>query len=170
MDVPLTIYPQLRMVAQHRAADAVLTVDETVSAYRRGWRHIEEATLTAPERILIDWLVRDRRGGVPFVPLDVAGRPVPGGEAPRAELRVRVADWPLLRALWAEPGAGEPGDAELDDAELDGAAALAVYERDWARIADVSHDSAERALIDALVTWHGTPAVEAAGRLGDYVP
>ena len=165
MGIPLTTYPQLRMVAQHRAADAVLTVDEAVSAYRRGWRHIEEATLTAPERILIDWLVRDRRGGVPFVLLDVAGRPVPGGEAPRAALRVRVADWPLLRTLWAEHVAGEPGDAELD-----GAAALAVYERNRARMVDPAHDSAERALIDALVTWHGTAAVEAADGSSADVP
>ena len=160
MDIALTTYPQLRMVAQHRAADAVLTEAEAVSAYRRGWRHIEETTLTTEERGLIDGLVRDHRGGVPFVPLDVAGRSIPGGEAPRCALRVRVANWPLLRELWARHGAGEPGDAVLDGAELDGAAALAVYERDRGRMDAVPFDGAERALIDALVTWHGA-AMEA---------
>lgn len=65
---------------------------------------MDDTALTVAEQDLIESLVRDHRGGVPFVPLDFTGRPIAGGEAPRAELRVRVADWPLLRALWAEQG------------------------------------------------------------------
>jgi hypothetical protein len=57
--------------------------------------------------------------------------------------------------VWADHGAVEPIGFDLDRA-----AALAGYERAQERMVDLAHDGADRALIDALVTWHGM-AVEA---------
>ena len=76
MGIAITDYPELRFLCWQRPDDTVLSEAEAVSIYRRNWRHLSEDYLIPAERALIDRLVREHRGGVPFVPLDVSGNPM----------------------------------------------------------------------------------------------
>lgn len=68
-DKPIRIadYPQLKLIAWNRRADATLDEKEALALYERNWRHVEESALEAKERILIDRLVKTIGKGVLLV-------------------------------------------------------------------------------------------------------
>ena len=54
--VELDQYPQLKLLAWQVQGSNVLTPAEALRIYERNWRHVDAATLTPPERNLIDAL------------------------------------------------------------------------------------------------------------------
>lgn len=56
MKVRLADYPQLRLIAWNRHAEAELEEAEAFTLYETRWRHIDQATLSETERALIQRL------------------------------------------------------------------------------------------------------------------
>jgi hypothetical protein len=94
MQVPIALYPQLRRLCWNRPGDVALDGADALAVYEGGWRHLDEAALTAAERALIDELVARHGAGVLLVrePHLVA----PGAFGAPARLA------PLLEALDAD--------------------------------------------------------------------
>lgn len=62
--IPLRMYPQLRLVAQHMRTDGTVTPQEALALYERHWRHIDHAHMTPQERALLEQLIQDVGHGV----------------------------------------------------------------------------------------------------------
>ncbi len=65
--IRLSDYPQLRLLAWQRQADAVLDDAEALALYEANWRFIDQASLTPFEAALIDRLAREVGAGVLLV-------------------------------------------------------------------------------------------------------
>lgn len=61
--VPVSRYPQLRIICWQLGPDATLTEQEALSRYEREWRHVDTAALTSAERAFIDHLAQTYAGG-----------------------------------------------------------------------------------------------------------
>lgn len=59
-------YPQLKLLAWHRAGD-VVTAEEALALYERNWRHVDRAALTVAERELITRLAQRHGQGALLV-------------------------------------------------------------------------------------------------------
>ncbi len=64
MQVLIADYPQLRLLCWNRPGDTHLDGAVALSLYEGNWRHVDEASLTAEERQLIDELVARYGNGV----------------------------------------------------------------------------------------------------------
>lgn len=64
MHILIADYPQLRLIAWNRRADARVEEAEALALYERNWRHVDVEGLDVRERELIDHLVRTVGGGV----------------------------------------------------------------------------------------------------------
>jgi hypothetical protein len=56
MQIQLTDYPQLQLIAWNRQKDDFIEEEEAFSLYERNWRWIEQASLSVNERRLIERL------------------------------------------------------------------------------------------------------------------
>ncbi|MBN8487495.1 MAG: helix-turn-helix domain-containing protein [Burkholderiales bacterium] len=59
-------YPQLQLLAWHRAGE-VVTAEEALALYERNWRHVDRAALTPAERDLIHRLAQRHGQGALLV-------------------------------------------------------------------------------------------------------
>lgn len=57
-------YPQLKLIAWNRRADATLDEKEALALYERNWRHVDTDALEPKERTLIDRLAKTIGKGV----------------------------------------------------------------------------------------------------------
>lgn len=64
MHILIADYPQLRLIAWNRRADARVEEAEALALYESNWRHVDVEGLDVRERELIDHLVRTVGGGV----------------------------------------------------------------------------------------------------------
>ncbi len=64
MKVQLANYPQLRLLAWNRAADAWVEEADALALYEREWRHVDQQALTPDERAFIDHLAQAYGSGV----------------------------------------------------------------------------------------------------------
>ncbi len=62
--ITLSDYPQLKLIAWHRATDSAVTEVEALALYEANWRWIDERTLTSEERKLIEQLKQTVGKGV----------------------------------------------------------------------------------------------------------
>lgn len=65
--IRLSDYPQLRLLAWQRQADALLEDAEALALYEANWRFIDPPSLAPFEAALIDRLVREFGAGVLLV-------------------------------------------------------------------------------------------------------
>lgn len=63
MQVNITEYPQLRMIAWNRS-DNLIEGEEALALYERNWRYVDREQLTAAEQQLIDRLIVQYGNGV----------------------------------------------------------------------------------------------------------
>jgi len=64
MQLRLADYPQLRLIAWNRRDDAPIAEEEAFALYERNWHYIDQSSLSADERQLIEHLVRAFGNGV----------------------------------------------------------------------------------------------------------
>ena len=64
MDIDIDHFAQLRLLAWNRAPASVITGEDALALYERNWRFIDQGTLTAQERDLIERLVKEFGNGV----------------------------------------------------------------------------------------------------------
>jgi hypothetical protein len=64
MPVRLADFPQLKLIAWNRNADALIEEEEAFALYEREWRWIEQVALLPQERELIDMLTQTYGHGV----------------------------------------------------------------------------------------------------------
>jgi hypothetical protein len=64
MQVCLSDYPQLKLLAWNRSAEAMLDEEEAFALYEREWRWIEQDALLPAERALIERLKNQYGHGV----------------------------------------------------------------------------------------------------------
>lgn len=64
MQLRLTDYPQLQLIAWNRSVDALIEDDEAFALYERNWRYVDEAALLPHERQLIEHLTQAFGHGV----------------------------------------------------------------------------------------------------------
>jgi len=64
MQVRLSDYPQLQLIAWNRHKDDFIEEEEAFSLYERNWRWVEQASLSVDERRLIERLTRIYGHGV----------------------------------------------------------------------------------------------------------
>ena len=64
MPVRIADYPQLKLIAWNRNADAFIDEQDAFALYEREWRWIEQAALLPHERALIDSLTQTWGHGV----------------------------------------------------------------------------------------------------------
>jgi hypothetical protein len=58
MQIQLTDYPQLQLIAWNRQKDDFIEEEEAFALYEHHWRWIEQASLSAGERRLIERLTQ----------------------------------------------------------------------------------------------------------------
>jgi len=56
MQIQLADFPQLQLIAWNRQKDGFIEEEEAFALYERNWRWIEQASLSADERQLIERL------------------------------------------------------------------------------------------------------------------
>jgi hypothetical protein len=64
MPVRLADFPQLKLIAWNRNADALIEEEEAFALYEREWRWVEQAALLPQERELIERLTQTYGHGV----------------------------------------------------------------------------------------------------------
>lgn len=64
MQIHISEYPQLRLIAWNRCDDELIEEDEALALYERNWRHVDREQLTEKEQQLIDRLVIQYGNGV----------------------------------------------------------------------------------------------------------
>ncbi|CEE84469.1 conserved hypothetical protein [Xanthomonas citri pv. citri] len=64
MKVQLATYPQLRLLAWNRAADAWVEEVDALALYEREWRHVDQHALTPDEKAFIEHLAQTYGNGV----------------------------------------------------------------------------------------------------------
>jgi hypothetical protein len=64
MQLRLTDYPQLQLIAWNRSVDALIEEEEAFALYERNWRYVDEAALLPHERQLIARLTQAFGHGV----------------------------------------------------------------------------------------------------------
>jgi hypothetical protein len=64
MPVRIADYPQLKLLAWNRNADAFIDEQDAFALYEREWRWVEQAALLPHERALIDSLTQRYGHGV----------------------------------------------------------------------------------------------------------
>jgi len=64
MQIKITDFPQLRLIAWNRQEDALIEEEEALALYERNWRFVDQEHLTSDEQSLIQRLVRDYGHGV----------------------------------------------------------------------------------------------------------
>jgi hypothetical protein len=64
MQVLIADYPQLRLLCWNRPGDSHLDGADALALYESNWRHVDQASLTATERQLLDELIRRYGRGV----------------------------------------------------------------------------------------------------------
>ena len=64
MPVRIADYPQLKLLAWNRNADAFIDEQDAFALYEREWRWVEQAALLSHERALIDNLTQRYGHGV----------------------------------------------------------------------------------------------------------
>jgi hypothetical protein len=64
VQVHITEYPQLRLIAWNRRDDDLIEEDEALALYERNWRYVDRSQLTDKEQQLIDRLVIQYGNGV----------------------------------------------------------------------------------------------------------
>jgi hypothetical protein len=64
MQLRLTDYPQLQLIAWNRSVDALIEEEEAFALYERNWRYVDEAALLPHERQLIAHLTQAFGHGV----------------------------------------------------------------------------------------------------------
>ena len=64
MQLHLSEYPQLRMIAWNRKDGDLIEEDEALALYERNWRYVDRAHLTKKEQKLIAHLVAHYGNGI----------------------------------------------------------------------------------------------------------
>jgi len=64
MQLRLADYPQLQLIAWNRRGDAPVEEEEAFALYERNWHYIDQASLSADERQLIERLMHTFGNGV----------------------------------------------------------------------------------------------------------
>lgn len=64
MQLRISEYPQLSLIAWNRLNDDFIEEDEALALYERNWRYVDEANLELKERDLIGRLVKQHGCGI----------------------------------------------------------------------------------------------------------
>ena len=64
MQLPITEYPQLKLIAWNRQDGDLIEEDEALALYERNWHYVDQAHLTDKEQQLINRLVKEFGNGI----------------------------------------------------------------------------------------------------------